>query len=631
VIDAITLGYQGIDDGHQAARARMERPLKLVCCVLAVTAVLAVSGSQPCFASEPSHASPEGASFPRALESYDDADQGVVERLTHRVESKPFNLVATLLFLLAISHTFLSSKFLSLSHQLEHAHNKKIEAGTAPLRSVSQMSRLLHFLGEVEVIFGLWAIPLLLSIVFFFDWPTLVGYVSHTVNYTEAMFVVVIMTLASTRPILRLSEGAMKQIAQLFGGSLTAWWLTILTIGPILGSFITEPAAMTICALLLKRKFYRLGPSLRLKFGTVGLLFVNVSVGGTLTHFAAPPVLMVAGPWGWDMAHMLSQFGWKAVVGILASNLVYWLLFRKELESLREKFTVLSLKDEILRTHLPREAIERAIDKVVADIRAETGDIWDDLSAQIERFVAEVRERLERQLLTSIAKSGVDPELAAKAFESRFEEIKLYRLRRAIPQLLPEGKRPAFQDPNWDQREDPVPLWVVLVHVAFMGWTIVNAHHPALFIPGMLFFLGFAAVTADYQNRIDLKSPMLVGFFLAGLVTHGGVQGWWIEPVLGGLAPLSLAVVATVLTAFNDNAAITYLSTLVPGFTEGLKYAVVAGAVSGGGLTVIANAPNPAGQALLKDHFENGVTPAGLLKAALIPTVILFLCFMILP
>jgi Na+/H+ antiporter NhaD/arsenite permease-like protein len=170
----------------------------------------------------------------------------------------------------------------------------------------------------------------------------------------------------------------------------------------------------------------------------------------------------------------------------------------------------------------------------------------------------------------------------------------------------------------------------MMVHVLFMGWTIVNAHHPALFVPGLLFFLGFAVVTADYQNTINLQRPLLVGFFLGGLVTLGGVQGWWIEPVLGSLGALSLMGVSTLLTGFNDNAAITYLATLVPGFTPELKYAVLAGAVAGGGLTVIANAPNPAGQAILKDYFENGVSPLGLLKGALLPTVIMFGLFAIL-
>ena len=142
--------------------------------------------------------------------------------------------------------------------------------------------------------------------------------------------------------------------------------------------------------------------------------------------------------------------------------------------------------------------------------------------------------------------------------------------------------------------------------------------------------LGFAQVTASYQNRIYLQPAILVGFFLAGLVIHGGVQAWWIAPVLGSLSEVPLMLGATILTAFNDNAAITYLSTLVPGFTDSLKYAVVAGAVTGGGLTIIANAPNPAGQSILKKHFDVAVSPQGLLKAALIPTVILWVCFAVL-
>jgi len=118
----------------------------------------------------------------------------------------------------------------------------------------------MHFLGEVEVVFGLWAVALLFAVVFFFNWHTAVDYVSHKVVYTEAMFVVVIMTLASTRPILKLAETIMNKVAGLLGGSLTAWWISILTLGPLLGSIITEPAAMTISALLLIRKFYVLEP-----------------------------------------------------------------------------------------------------------------------------------------------------------------------------------------------------------------------------------------------------------------------------------------------------------------------------------------------------------------------------------
>src|SRR3990170_4994402 len=132
-----------------------------------------------------------------------------------------------------------------------------------------------------------------------------------------------------------------------------------------------------------------------------------------------------------------------------------------------------------------------------------------------------------------------------------------------------------------------------------MAWTVFNAHYPALFLGGFLFFLGFARATAPYQSRIELKTPLLVGFFLAGLVIHGGLQGWWIAPVLSRLPEGPLFIGATALTAINDNALITYLATLVPSLGDELKLAVVQGAVVGGGLTVIANAPNPAGQALL--------------------------------
>jgi hypothetical protein len=84
---------------------------------------------------------------------------------------------------------------------------------------------------------------------------------------------------------------------------------------------------------------------------------------------------------------------------------------------------------------------------------------------------------------------------------------------------------------------------------------------------------------------------------------------------------------ATILTAFNDNAAITYLATLVPNFSDQLKIAVVSGAIAGGGLTVIANAPNPAGQSLLQKYFPHGIAPLSLLLAALFPTAVMLIVF----
>jgi hypothetical protein len=584
------------------------------------------------FAIETASAADHGATaaieFPPDLQSYGDAGHPILERLGSRLVTDPFNLVGTLIFLLAVSHTFLCNKFTETAHRLKNEHEEMRKKGEVLRTSVSHKARLMHFLGEVEVVFGLWAVALLFGIVVFFDWHTAVDYVSHKVVYTEAMFVVVIMTLASTRPILKLAETFMNKVAGLLGGSLTAWWISILTLGPLLGSFITEPAAMTISALLLIQRFYVLEPSNGLKYATLGLLFVNVSVGGTMTHFAAPPVLMVAEPWGWDTGFMLANFGWKAVVGIIISNSLYFIFFRKELSQLQTRFTVRSLKEEILTKYFSREEMESELDAVIEETHAQ-GELNELIRTGFEEFSDKLEERLKVRYLENISGTDVNLEMAKRAFAERFAEVKLYRLQQELPKVLAKEERAPFQDPNWDQREDGVPGWVTLVHVLFMGWTIVNAHHPALFVAGLLFFLGFAVVTADFQNNIDLQPPLLVGFFLGGLVTLGGVQGWWIEPVLGSLGELPLMFVSTILTAFNDNAAITYLATLVPGFTDELKYAVVAGAVTGGGLTVIANAPNPAGQALLKDCFENGVSPLGLLKGALVPTLIMFVIFVV--
>jgi hypothetical protein len=574
--------------------------------------------------------SPTGAeAFPRSLASYNDAeDGGIWTILKNRVKEEPFNLIATLIFILAIVHTFMTGRFMAIAHRWEHEHQEKIKSGAADRDSVHHGAELFHFLGEVEAVFGIWAIALVLAIIGFYNWNTMVHYISYRVNYTEPLFVVVIMTLAATRPILRLSEAIIRKIANLLGGSLTAQWLTTLTIGPLLGSFITEPAAMTISALVLARIFYALEPSQRFKYATLGLLFVNISVGGTLTHFAAPPVLMVASPWKWTTVHMLTHFGWKAELGILLSNALYFLVFRKELARLEGKSMLARLEDEIQEKYLKRMDMDARFQEFVTAVDGEQGTIV-AVDKQIQQVADEVRQRLEKRYIPELIDKGIDKDLVQQAFAQRFEEIKLRAMRRGLPALLPEDQRGPFHDPDWDSRDDPVPAWVTVVHVFFMAWTILNAHHPQLFIPGMLFFLGFAEVTKPFQNRVDLKPALLVGFFLGGLVIHGGVQGWWIGPILGNLSEIPLMLGATILTAFNDNAAITFLSTLVPDFSDSLKYAVVAGAVAGGGLTIIANAPNPAGVSILKKYFNNEVSPGGILAGALAPTAIVWLMFLV--
>lgn len=479
---------------------------------------------------------PLAADYPLPLDRYPPPSAGgLFQTLADRVRVEPFNLVATAIFLAAVVHTFLTPLFRRWAHRVEDRHRQRPNGDRPAVRDdegnevveVSFAGQILHFLGEVEAVFGVWALVLMAAMTLHWNWATAVDYVGHRVNFAEPMFVMVIMALASTRPMLRLAERSLQLLAALGGGTVGAWWICILIVGPLFGSLITEPGSMTISALLLARQFYHYRPSPRLAYATIGLLFVNVSVGGTLTNFAAPPMVMAAGPWHWDLAFMFAHFGWKAFTGIVVSTLVYFSVFRHE-----------------------------------------------------------------------------------------FAALDAAHLKMGRAQTQGGGT--------------PIPAWIIVVQVVFMAFVVSVARYPALFIGAFLFFLAFAQATAHHQKKLDLRAPLLVGFFLAGLVVHGGLQSWWLEPVLKSLGRGSLFAGATILTGFNDNAAITYLATLVPGFTEPFKYAVVAGAVTGGGLTVMANAPNPAGQTLLQRYFPDGVSPLWLFVSALVPTLVLSAAFMLL-
>ena len=410
------------------------------------------------------------------------------------------------LFAVAVLHTFSTKFFESLAHR-QTAH-----AG------------LWHLLGEVEVVFGFWAMVLMVFVFFSLGQHDAVAYLDSR-NFTEPLFVFTIMVIAGTRPILQAAGDGVNGVARVvpLRGEVM-FYLLVLIVVPLLGSFITEPAAMTLAALLLRERVFGAAVSSRLKYVTLGVLFVNVSIGGTLTHFAAPPVLMVASTWQWDLGFMLTQFGWKAAIAVTINALGATLLFRRELTAL---------------------------------VRA-----------------------------------------------------------------------PSAQG----QAEAPrAPLSVIAVHVLFLAGVVVFAHHPVVFIPLLLFFLGFTTAYVRYQDPLMLKEGMLVGFFLGGLVVLGGLQQWWLQPLLTRMDATAVFFGATALTAITDNAALTYLGSLVQGLSPEFKYALVAGAVSGGGLTVIANAPNPAGIALLRGSFDGGaVHPLGLLGAALLPTAVAMACFWLL-
>ena len=409
-------------------------------------------------------------------------------------------MIGTALFAVAILHTFSTAFF-------EHlAHTRPAHAG------------LWHLLGEVEVVFGFWAL-VLIAVMFVTDGPAAATHYLDSRNFTEPLFVFAIMVIAGTRPILHAATSGVRLLSKALPlpHNLSAY-LTILTLVPLLGSFITEPAAMTLAALMLRDRFFRNGLSKPLRYATLGVLFVNVSIGGTLTPFAAPPVLMVAGTWHWDFPFMMGNFGWKAAIVVVVNALAAALLFRRELC----------------------------------------------------RISAEGRETAHGR----------------------------------------------------------VPFTMVVLHLVFLGLVVLFAHHPVMFLGVFLFVLGVARAYERHQDRLILREGLLVGFFLAGLVVMGGQQQWWLQPILLSMSNDAVFFGATILTAFTDNAALTYLGSLVEGLSDGFKYALVAGAVTGGGLTIIANAPNPAGVAMLRGHFEDeSINPLGLFLGALPPTILAALGF----
>jgi hypothetical protein len=406
-------------------------------------------------------------------------------------------LVASVVFAVALLHTFSVKLFERLAHRLPR------HAG------------LMHLLGEIEVVFGFWAFVLIGVMALMQGGDKAIGYVESR-QYTEPLFVFVIMVVAASRPVLEAMRQSIAWLARLapVRTEVAQAWLCLALV-PLAGSFVTEPAAMTLAALMLAPLVFRAGIPERAKYAALGVLFVNVSIGGTLTSFAAPPVLMVAGTWGWDSAFMAAHFGWKAAIAVLINATGATLL---------------------LRRHLGREV--------------------------------------------PAAQAGED----------------------CAP---------------------PVPWIVSAIHLLFLGGVVAFAHHPVVFLGLFLLFLGYTQAYARHQDALILKEALLVGFFLAGLVVLGGLQQWWLQPIVSSLAPTALFFGALGLTAITDNAALTYLGSLIEGISDQAKYMLVAGAVAGGGLTVIANAPNPAGVALLRKGFEDeSIGAGGLLAGALVPTAV---------
>ncbi|QEZ88911.1 putative Na+/H+ antiporter [Aliarcobacter cibarius] len=412
-------------------------------------------------------------------------------------------IIAAIIFAIAIIHIFSVKYFEHLAHRSE------------------KHSGLFHLLGEIEVVFGIWAMVLVIFMFIFLGKYETIDYVNSR-SYVETMFVFVIMVIAGTRPILQTVVTLVRKMSNaLPKKGAIGFYFVVMAIVPLFGSLITEPAAMTLAALILADKLFSQGISRKLKYMTLGTLFINVSIGGTLTNFAAPPILMVAQTWDWSTTFMFTTFGWKAIVAIFLNTTIMIIIFYKELSFINIRTTV-------------------------------------------------------------------------------------------------------------TDREN-IPFAIVFSHFVFLFLVVYFGHYPAFFMSIFLLFLGVTYAYQQYQDRLMLREGLLVAFFLGGLVLLGGQQEWWLKSIISNMSNVEAFVGAITLGAFTDNAAITYLGSLVEGLSDEFKYFLVAGAVCGGGLTIIANAPNPAGAAILKSHFDdNSIDPRYLFLGALLPTLIASLCFIIL-
>lgn len=340
--------------------------------------------------------------------------------------------------------------------------------------------RLIHWLSEIELIFGLWTLPLFLVFVLNGQGDTLIQYL-RSIHYFEPVLVFCVFIVAGSRPVLaivgRLVYAIGKAIANLARvPTKFAELFVVLAICPLVGSVITEPAAMAVAAPMLSNMIQKRDQNLL--YILVALLFVNVSIGGALTNFAAPPILMVARPWGWSTPDVYMLFGTHSIMATILTTLLTLIL------------------------------LNRRISNAIGPLPTQKID-W--------------------------------------------KKMRIFPLR--------------------------------------------------------------------------YKEAGLIALFLTSLLVFGPFQTWWVQPVLTTIDGRLLYGAATLLTGIVDNAALTYLGAQVPNLSDESKYYLVAGAISGGGLTLIANAPNIIGLNLLKQHFPNGFDSKKLLVSAIPPTLLVGLIF----
>ncbi len=410
------------------------------------------------------------------------------------------NIVSLVVLILAIFTTFFYGYFVTMSNRY------KIH------------SRFFHLISEVEVIFFIWAIFLVVTLCFLQGKDLTFEYIND-LKFIEPIFMFCIMIISSSNPITEFFNKLVVVFSRLMPINLaSALLFTTLCVIPLIGSIITEPAAITLAALFLKRYFFY-SISHKLRYAILAVLLVNISVGGTLTNFSSPPVLMIANVWNWDFKFMLVNFSYKAILTTMVNSLIVIVVFRKQLS-----------------------VININLDKLSSD--------------------------------------------------------------------------------------KIIPKFIMALNLLFIFLLVVFAHDLVIFLSVFVIFLGLHYCYPQYSSNLLIKPSLSVACFLCALIVIGGKQAWWLKSLISYVSDDASFFVALALSSFMDNAAITYLASTLKNISSVFKYNVVAGAVSAGGLTVIANAPNLIAINMLQNFFYNQrISHWKLFIFSLVPTAIAILFF----
>lgn len=176
-----------------------------------------------------------------------------------------------------------------------------------------------------------------------------------------------------------------------------------------------------------------------------------------------------------------------------------------------------------------------------------------------------------------------------------------------------------------------IPIWIICVHIAMAFAAMRFRSAPVLMGGVCIFYVFFHRLTVFYQNKIDFWKVCCLGVFFIGMSFVGGLQEWWILKLVKNSSDFGYMWAAYILSIFLDNVLVNLMMHDLPVVTDCYLYLVVAGCMSAGGLTLIANTPNIVSFATLRPFFQKpSFSFWKLFLASLFPSVLALMLFWLL-